>query len=402
MITRCRNCANQLVFDPGTQKLVCDRCGSSFKPEDFNISGDDPVWDKKPVSMNEILGTDSKEYMDCYVYSCSSCGGEVIINGKEVSTKCIYCGNSTVVFSRIARRRKPAYILPFKQSRETALEYIRDELKHGFFVPKQLKDFKAEDVSGIYIPYWLVNCEHYGAVAVACKSYGTKAGASCNGRAGKMKIVNLPVEASKMLTDDSSVRLEPFGLQALKPFDEDYLLGFYSDIPDITYGELKDMVTKRANALFNEAAMDSCGELMSEYEIFEEKHSTAIDYHGLRCAMLPAWFITYDYEGKHNTILVNGQTGKVVGGIPWNKKQFIWLLLATGLLISGLSYLLLGYFGSGLFSNEEGMLFYLLLAVCVAVIAMLSFGIATVRRVSRSLDLTQSSSMFNFVKKRQG
>ena len=58
MITRCRNCANQLVFDPGTQKLVCDRCGSSFKPEDFNISGDDPVWDKKPTSMNEILGKD--------------------------------------------------------------------------------------------------------------------------------------------------------------------------------------------------------------------------------------------------------------------------------------------------------------------------------------------------------
>ena len=116
--------------------------------------------------MNDILGTDSKEYMDCYVYTCSSCGGEVIINGKEVSTKCIYCGNSTVVFSRIARRRKPAYILPFKQSRETALEYIRDELKQGFFVPKQLKDFKAEDVCGIYIPYWLVNCNHNGAAIV--------------------------------------------------------------------------------------------------------------------------------------------------------------------------------------------------------------------------------------------
>lgn len=395
MITRCRNCANQLVFDPGTQKLVCDRCGSSFKPEDFNISGDDPVWDKKPTSMNEILGTDSKEYMDCYVYTCSSCGGEVIINGKEVSTKCIYCGNSTVVFSRIARRRKPAYILPFKQSRETALEYIRDELKHGFFVPKQIKHFKAEDVRGIYIPYWLVNCEHHGAAVVKHKSYAGELYSSYYGKTGKMKVANLPIEASKMLTDDSSVRLEPFGLQALKPFDEDYLLGFYSDIPDITYGELKNAVQKRADALFNEAAMDSkSDEGPSLKEIYDERHSTAIDYQSLRCAMLPAWFITYDYEGKHNIILVNGQTGKVVGGIPWNKKKFISLLLASGILLSGIIYF-----------SKVWMFFInhvLAIPICGVIITLLSIGIATIRKMSKSLDLTQSGSMFNFVKKRQG
>lgn len=394
MITRCRNCANQLVFDPGTQKLVCDRCGCSFKPEDFNISADDPVWDKQPVSMNDVLGTDSKEYMDCYVYTCSSCGGEVIINGKEVSTKCIYCGNSTVVFSRIARRRKPAYILPFKQSRETALEYVRDELKHGFFVPKQLKHFKAEDVRGIYIPYWLVNCKHHGAAVVKHKSYAGELYSTYYGKTGKMNIVNLPIEASKMFTDDSSVRLEPFGLQALKPFDEDYLLGFYSDIPDITYGELKNAVQKRADALFNEAAMDSEKESLSENEIFDERHSTAIDYQSLRCVMLPAWFITYDYEGKHNTILVNGQTGKVIGGIPWNKKWFILLFLATGILLSGISY----------FLKLWALLIYPVLGIilCAVVITLLSIGIATLRKICKSLELTQSGSMFNFVKKRQG
>ena len=395
MITRCRNCANQLVFDPGTQKLVCDRCGSSFKPEDFNISGDDPVWDKKPTSMNEILGTDSKEYMDCYVYTCSSCGGEVIINGKEVSTKCIYCGNSTVVFSRIARRRKPTYILPFKQSRETALEYIRDELKHGFFVPKQLKNFKADDVRGIYIPYWIVNCKHHGAAVVFYREpYGKNTPCFTCGKTGKMKIINYPVEASKILPNESSCRLEPYGLQALKPFDEDYLLGFYSDIPDITYGELKTAVLKRADSLFNAAVMDSIDEIY-EKEITNERHSTAIDYQSLRCAMLPAWFVTYDYEGKHNTILVNGQTGKVVGGIPWDKKRFISLLFAAGLLLSGLSYLLLSYLGD----------MYLLVVPPTAVffaVFLLPLGIATLRKVSRSVKLTQAGSIFNFVKKRQG
>ncbi len=401
MIARCSNCAGRLVFDPETQRLVCDKCGSRFKPEEFNISDNDPVWDKRPSSMNEILGTDSEEYMDCYVYTCSSCGGEIIINGKEASTQCIYCGNPSVIFSRIARRKKPAYILPFKNTREDALDNVRTVLKKGIFVPKKLKDFKADDVRGIYIPFWLVNCEHYGVAVVERKSYGSKSGPSYHGRAGRMKIINLPVEASKMLADDSSMRLEPFGLQAMKPFDEDYLLGFYSDIPDITYGELKNVVEKRADALFDEAALDSING-SSGKEIFTEKHSTAVDYHTIRGVMLPAWFITYDYKGRHNTLLVNGQTGKVIGGIPWNKKLFISLLLASGILLSGMSYIVLNSFASELFSLKEGNPLVMMIGAAIGVAFILSFGIALLRKICRSIDLTQSGMMFNFVKKRQG
>ena len=400
MITRCSNCAAKLVFDPKSQKLTCEQCGSQFNPEDFNVSGTDPVWDKHPSSMNEILGTDSQDYMDCYVYTCSSCGGEIVINGKEASTNCIYCGNPAVIFSRIARRKKPSFILPFKTTREEALENVKSVLERGFFVPKALKNFKADDVRGIYIPYWLVNCNHQGAVVVERKSSGSKSGPSYHGRAGRMKVINLPVEASKMLADESSIKLEPFGLQAMKPFDENYLLGFYSDIPDITYGELKSVVEKRADALFDEAAMDTIKS--SAKEIYAEKHSTAVDYHSLNSVMLPAWFITYDYNGKHNTILVNGQTGKVIGGIPWNKKLFFSLFIATGILLSGISYFLLNLYGSDIFSFEKGNPVLLMIFICLAVVSMLSFGIATLRKVSRSLDLTQSGSMFNFVKKRQG
>ena len=35
MITQCKNCAGQLVFDPAKQMLVCDHCGSEFRPEEF-------------------------------------------------------------------------------------------------------------------------------------------------------------------------------------------------------------------------------------------------------------------------------------------------------------------------------------------------------------------------------
>ena len=64
MVTQCKNCAGQLVFDPKKQMLVCDHCGSEFKPEDFDDSEKSGLWDKKAESMNEVYGTDSEDLMD--------------------------------------------------------------------------------------------------------------------------------------------------------------------------------------------------------------------------------------------------------------------------------------------------------------------------------------------------
>ena len=140
-MTRCRNCAGNLVFDPEKQRLVCDHCGSEFAPEEFGLSEKEASLDNKAEPANKVYGTDAKEFMDCYVYTCGSCGGEIMINGSEVSTKCIYCGNSAVVFSRISKQRRPKYILPFKTTREEALETVREAFKKGVFTPNAVKNF---------------------------------------------------------------------------------------------------------------------------------------------------------------------------------------------------------------------------------------------------------------------
>ena len=118
--------------------------------------------------------------------------------------------------------------------------------------------------------------------------------------------------------------------------------------------------------------------------------------------MLPAWFITYDFNGKHNTILVNGQTGKVVGGIPWNKKLFYSLLFASGLMLSIFNYFFLTGFGTALVNFVWGNPFATMGFMVAGIISMFSFGIATISKVSKSLELTQSGSIISFVKKRQG
>ena len=125
--------------------------------------------------------------------------------------------------------------------------------------------------------------------------------------------------------------------------------------------------------------------------------------------MFPAWFITYYHKGKHNTILVNGQSGKVVCGVPWNKVLFFALLIVTGIVLTALTFLVMRPFLEAMFSSSSGSHSHssngngkLLGVIIAGAVALFSLGIAKIRKVIKSIDLTQAKSIFNFVKKRQG
>ena len=405
MITRCKSCSGQLVFDPKKQMLVCDHCGGLFNPEEFDTPGYESLIDKKAESLNEIYGIDSKEFMDCYVYICSSCGGEIIVNGTEASTQCIYCGSSAVVFSRIAKQKRPGGIIPFKITKEEAVEAVHERFNKGFFIPKSVKEFKPNDVRGIYIPYWLVNCIHKGNVVVSGEvSNGRHNKIEYYGRAGRMRLSDLPLDASRVLSDDSSSRLEPFNLNDMKAFDEDYLLGFYSNISDITYGNLRRAASERADEYFNELACKSVHDAR-KLKVYSSDQVTAIDYNNMKYAMLPAWFITYTYKNRHNTVIVNGQTGKVVCGVPWNKGLFYSLLIAAGAALSAVLFFILRNIISILFttSTKVSTASVLLIGVVIAgAAALFSYGIARITKIVKSINLTQELTLFKFVKKRQG
>ena len=405
MATLCKNCSHALVFDPETQKLECSYCGSSFSAEEVESESKKYRQDLQAESMDTIYGETDGKYMDCYVYTCAECGGEIIINGSESSTNCIYCGNPNVVFSRIARQKCPDYILPFSISKDKAVSMVRERLKKGIFVPRKIKKIKIDCVRGIYLPYWLVNAEFSGAVVLSGQvNEGKHTRTYYFGRAGDMNVKNLPIDASKMVSDESTARLEPFSMSLLKPFDEDYLAGFYSNVTDITYSDLRSSALTRAKEYFEDEAIHDC--VVENPKIIRSNPSIKLN-NDLIYAMLPAWFISFKYKGKHHTILINGDTGKVVCGIPWNKILFYSLLIGLGILITAAAFFVFRYTlpfflaagGSSRSSSNRGKLIAFLIA---GIIALFTTGIRKVVKVIKNIKLTQDRDTFNFMKKRQG
>ena len=405
MATLCKNCSHALVFDPETQKLECSYCGSSFSAEEVESESKKYRQDLQAESMDTVYGETDGKYMDCYVYTCAECGGEIIINGSESSTNCIYCGNPNVVFSRIARQKCPDYILPFSISKDKAVSMVRERLKKGIFVPRKIKKIKIDCVRGIYLPYWLVNAEFSGAVVLSGQvNEGKHTRTYYFGRAGDMNVKNLPIDASKMVSDESTARLEPFSMSLLKPFDEDYLAGFYSNVTDITYSDLRSSALTRAKEYFEDEAIHDC--VVENPKIIRSNPSIKLN-NDLIYAMLPAWFISFKYKKKHHTILINGDTGKVVCGIPWNKILFYSLLIGLGILITAAAFFVFRYTlpfflaagGSSRSSSNRGKLIAFLIA---GIIALFTTGIRKVVKVIKNIKLTQDRDTFNFMKKRQG
>ena len=70
MATLCKNCGYALVFDPAQQKLVCSACGSTFFAQEVESEAKQYREGLDAESLNKINGTDDKDLMDCYVYSC--------------------------------------------------------------------------------------------------------------------------------------------------------------------------------------------------------------------------------------------------------------------------------------------------------------------------------------------
>ena len=405
MATLCRNCSHPLVFDPAKQKMYCSSCGSSFLPEEVEAESKEYRQDLRAESMESIYNTKDKDLMDCYVYSCSECGGEIIINGTEASTTCVYCGNSNVVFSRIAKQKCPEFVMPFSITKEKAIELVHKKINSGLFIPKEIKNFSIDCIRGIYLPYWIINASYTNAAVIEGQVRSGKSTVTRYfGRAGKLKLTRFPIDASQALSDESSSRLEPFELSHLKPFDEDYLAGFYSNVSDVTYIDLKRATLKRAEEYFAKEAMDDVR--ASRKKIVSSIPSVKIE-NNMVYAMLPAWFITFKYKGKPNTILVNGDTGKVVCALPWNKSLFYSLLFTFGAVATTAAYFVFRYTlpvffagrSSSSGSDSRGKLIALLVA---GIIALFSVGIRKIIKVVKNIQLTQDKKMFNFTKKRQG
>ena len=350
----CPNCGVAMEFRPDTQMLHCEFCNSAFTPRQMAAMereladvlkreglGAEPA---TPNATNPATGAaansatsiaadpPASHLMQMTILRCQSCGAELAVSGTEASTFCAFCGQPTVVSDRLEGWLKPDYIIPFTVTKEDAATAIREKLSKGRFIPRKLKNFKAERLGGVYIPHFLFDVYYADDQVWTYKeTHGKRTVTKHCRRAAECMFRDVPVDVSLHMPDGASQRLEPYNTNELKPFNAAYLSGFYSDRFDESSTKANCIAVTRASEMFNERMKT---ELEIDYHDVTRRDSSDSVSEAInrRYALLPAWIMTFHQGGKPYNIMVNGQTGKVSCAVPFLKAKAMLLYVLMLLL----------------------------------------------------------------------
>lgn len=392
MIYKCLNCSAALRFDVTTGRMVCDYCNSSFTPEEVHNS----VLAESTVSGSDETTADDG-MMEQNLYSCTACGARLMINNVESATFCAYCGQPTIVFDRVNRVKKPELIVPFTVTREKAHEILQQKLHKGFFIPKEIKNLSVDLVRGIYIPFRLVDIDYEDRQVIKGTVHrGKNTYTKYFYRHSECKFRNLTVDASVKFNDISSQRLEPYNMRMASAFDPGYLSGFYADCGDDDPNALHNKALTRSKEIFDEAVFKTIKASRLRTVSSRPERNLLRD----RYALLPAWFLVCHHDQKRYTFMVNGQTGKTVGAVPFDKAKVISLSAVIGIVLMAVLGILMGGICTFMDFSDDSSL-KLIGGAIVGIIALFSLAISKIGAFKRSRTLTDEKDIMELAANRQ-
>lgn len=149
----------------------------------------------------------------------------------------------------------------------------------------------------------------------------------------------------KKIDDDFMESIEPFHCNEAVDFKTAFFSGSLADKYDKTSEESHE----RANARIRNSIVEEFKNTISVYQVVNAT-KTHIDMSNgnIKYALFPIWFFNSKYKDKSYRFTVNGQTGKIIGELPFSKLRFaLWWLLA-GSSMSALALLVFFLINSGL------------------------------------------------------
>ena len=119
-------------------------------------------------------------------------------------------------------------------------------------------------------------------------------------------------------------------MRTRKPFESGYLSGFYADKYDYDEDRMRNYAYYRAKQFFDAQMKETISDQRAQLKLtFPKRVIKNVEY-----TLLPVWFVTFRYNYENYTIAVNGQTGKVVGTVPYDKKKVLALYIVLASIIA--------------------------------------------------------------------
>ncbi len=349
----CGQCGAKLTFKPGETALVCQYCGHSNPIEADTAPVEELDFDGYQASLEEASKTAVTE--EITTVKCSGCGAQSTFDKNITSDECAFCGSPIVAAQSKQKIIQPKALLPFKVTRQQGADAFKDWLKKLWFAPNALKKRakQQQKLQGIYVPYWTYDCKtvspyrgQRGTYYYVTQTYTTTQNGRSVTKTRQVRKIrwrsvggvvrntfdDVLVIASQALPTKYAEKLEPWDLNNLVPYKDEYLSGLKTQTYQVNlatgFGIAK---TKMKPTIEQTIRADIGGD---EQRI--TKVDTAYNDVTFKHILLPIWISAYKYKEKVFRFLVNARTCEVQGERPWSWVKITLAVLAGLAVIGGI------------------------------------------------------------------
>ncbi len=367
---KCPKCgATDISLNINTKMLRCNFCRHEFEAEKATGIEKD-VSKIKGINIGAGAKNIESDVDNVITLKCQSCGAEVVIDTEEATqSRCHWCRNTLSINQKIPNGTIPDVVLPFSVKKEDAQAEIEKFVKErSFFVNSNFKkEFTAENILGVYLPYMIVDVNAHVALTGKgehlTKEYTEGSGDDKDTyydadlynveREFDIHIDDLTVESSeeklnkkkRSVTNNIINSIMPFDTQNALKWNANYLKGFTSEKRNVNVDNLTPLIEKQAK----DVARHKANSTLNHYDRGVKWDKESIEIHGQQwvAAYLPVWIYSY-HEKKvggnrlHYTA-VNARTKETMGSVPLNVGKLIFfsiLVVLAGFILGAVAGLI--------------------------------------------------------------
>jgi hypothetical protein len=342
----CPACGGEAHWNPGKQRLVCPFCGTE---SDASPAAAGPVVEHDlAAALTAMLGRPRGWQVEKRSVRCQSCRAISVLDPSRQAQHCEFCGSSQLVpYEEQEPAFRPESVLPFVVTASDARDRIRRWYGKLWLAPSALKKKALTDtVHGVYLPYWTFDAQVEAQwTAEAGHFYYTTETYRQNGELRTRQVRHVRwVPAAGSLShffDDDLVcasvgvhphllrGIEPFPMQALKPYDASYVAGWVVERYQIDLAE----GARRARKQMNDKLVALCAAQIPGDTYRNLQVRADFSAQTFKHVLAPVWLLSYDYGRRSFQCVMNGASGHIKGEYPKSPWKIAALVLAVLVLI---------------------------------------------------------------------
>lgn len=356
----CPNCGSQTTYAPGTSALRCGACGSMLQIADLDTEINEHSYDEWRERHGSVVVAD----LGGQVVQCTGCGATT--ETRDLATACQFCSGALVALEHPEGLVPPEAVVPFQLDKRAAKDAFGEWVTSRWFAPGALKKVgSTEGLQGTYVPHWTFDAQTHTDYTGQRGDYYyvTVTDTVSDGKGGTRQVTrqerrtrwrrasghvsrffdDVLVVASTRLDPKKLHKMGPWELAQAKPFQQEYLTGYSALRYDVDPQEGAAEARREMREVIDGDCRRDIGGDEQRVSNMDVTYSQAM----FKLMLMPLWIATYLYAGKTFQVMVNANTGEVVGDRPWSVPKIAAAVVAALVVIGVVVAVILASRGSG-------------------------------------------------------